>query len=85
MGLLLYSSDDDEAYTTSSHHYHHEVYVKNCALRENAHGLIAEARTPWQLFNTVSRGEHEATNCQTCSKTPPAINPLISDPKFITV
>ena len=48
---------------SSSHHYHHEVYVKNCALRENAHGLIVEARTPWQLFNTVSRGEHEATNC----------------------
>ena len=46
-------------------HYHHGVYVKNCALRENAHGLIAGARTPWQLFNTVSRAsEHEATNCE---------------------
>ena len=41
-------------------------------MRENAHGLIAGARTPWQLFNTVSRGEHEATNCD--EETPPAPN-----------
>ena len=56
---------------SSSHHYHHEVYVKNCALRENAHGLIAGARTPWQLFNTVSRpSEHEATNATERKPTP---------------
>ena len=26
------------------------VYVKNCALGENAHGLIAKARSLWQLL-----------------------------------
>ena len=49
-------------------------------MRENAHGLIAGARTPWQLFNTVSRGEHEATNCD--EETPPAQNSSHSNLKL---
>ena len=49
-------------------------------MRKNAHGSIARARTPWQLFNTVSRGEHEATNCD--EETPPAPNSSHSNSKL---